>query len=340
MTTRPPLPRLATPPSVPRFLKDFLYRRRPVVLRDLFAGQPIARIGTKQRAIASLGGMKIVLRKEYGHLLEKKRTFRSTLRTGTLRAYFTKPWSERAPWICTEQPLPREMRPLVEDLPPYCAFRYGEDEVVSQLFAGRKGLTARLHFDGDQAHVLFHQIFGRKRVALIDPAQGRLFDSMRNLSMVNVANMVESEKLRFFEYVDAQVFIVHPGETVYIPPLTWHYIEYLDDAMSMNLRFGRTAERRFFGENLLGNFYLQNLSAWMPEKGPLTPAQKRAFSQIERLWRRRPRRGWSQAYQAEMDALQRKLFEQHCDPRAPVSWLPSHAQTRLEDLYPDPKRRR
>ena len=328
--------RLASPPSLASFKKKYLAHYRPVLFPGAFAEQGLSLLNTKKRAISRIGSMPILLRKEYGRALDETRSFGSATRISELKAYFSRARDDEPPEICSEQPLPRELLALCKDLPEACGYGYPQDHVISQLFVGKKGLLARLHFDGDHAHVLFHQVFGRKRVVLIEPGKGRLFDSFRNLSLLNVGNMSEVEKSRFFHYVDALDFVIHPGETVYIPPLMWHYIEYLDDSMSINLRFGRSPHRRFFGEQLISDFYLQNISRWMPERGPLRGDPKKVFDRIRREWKARTPEEAPATYQERMRLTFRDLYHRYCDPRGPVSWLPEHAATAVKGLFPDP----
>ena len=126
------------------------------------------------------------------------------------------------------------------------------------------------------------------------------------------------------------------GETVYIPPLVWHYLEYLDDTMSLNLRFGRSSHHRWIGDHLLSNFHLQNIAAWIPERGPLRGAPKRVFGTIQRAWTERAADEPAAALNERMRLLYRQLYREHCDPRRPVSFLPEHATTPVLGLFPEP----
>ena len=55
-----------------------------------------------------------------------------------------------------------------------------------------------------------------------------------------------------------------PGETVYIPMLMWHYLGYVDDGMSFNIRFGRTRYGRFLcADNFHRDHYIQNFASKM-----------------------------------------------------------------------------
>ncbi len=56
--------------------------------------------------------------------------------------------------------------------------------------------------------------------------------------------------------------MLEPGETIFIPMLMWHHLEYMDDAMSFNYRFGRTRYGRFLSvDNFHRDPYIQNVSA-------------------------------------------------------------------------------
>jgi lysine-specific demethylase 8 len=85
------------------------------------------------------------------------------------------------------------------------------------------------------------------------------------------------EKLSLVELADGYHAVLEPGETIYIPMLMWHHLEYIDDAMSFSIRFGRTRIGRFLSlDNFHRDPYIQNIASKMV--GPEDALA--AFSQI------------------------------------------------------------
>jgi ribosomal protein L16 Arg81 hydroxylase len=268
---------LKTPPATRTFWRDYMQKQQPVVMRGVF---PDARSTSRAKVLTVLGDVPLKLRRGYSEALVRDRSLSSEVRTVSLGSYLDVERDAFAGWYCTEQWAdPRVVRFLGE-LPQYCA-RPVRGEIVSQMFVGLQGASAHLHFDGDHAHVLFHQVFGRKKLVIIPPESGRLFDSLNNLALIDVAAMSSSERKRFFNYVRAEEVIVHPGETVYIPPLVWHYLEYRDDAMSVNFRFGRSPHRAFLGDALVSDVHVQALSRWMPESGRLSADHRYVLTRLK-----------------------------------------------------------
>ena len=72
------------------------------------------------------------------------------------------------------------------------------------------------------------------------------------------------EKLDWVERAGGYQTVLEPGETIYIPMLMWHHLEYMDNAMSFNYRFGRTRYGRFLSvDNFHRDPYIQNVAAKM-----------------------------------------------------------------------------
>jgi hypothetical protein len=105
---------------------------------------------------------------------------------------------------------------------------------------------------------------------LFDPASAlhlRTLDgpySRPSLAGLYLESMETDEKLGQIAFADGYHTILEPGETIYIPMLTWHHVEYLEDAMSVNLRFGRTRFGRFMSlDNFHRDPFIQNVASKM-----------------------------------------------------------------------------
>jgi lysine-specific demethylase 8 len=146
--------------------------------------------------------------------------------------------------------------------------KYGDFDLTSAIFIANAGNVGHLHFDGDQRQVFLHQVYGRKRAVLFQPAAAvhlRTLDgpyTRPSLAGVYLEDMSLEQKLELVERLDGYHTVLEPGETLYIPMLMWHHLEYVDDAMSFSVRFGRTRFGRFLS---LDNFHrdplIQNVAS-------------------------------------------------------------------------------
>ena len=283
-------------PASEDFLRDYVHARRPVVVTDLFEGQEIAAIATLEDALGAWGSMPIHLQEEYASAEGKDAPDQP--RFMGLAEYATlgrgDPFSRLC---CTEYETPARVLATFR-LPPVCTAvepdadeeeifslpkKFGDFDLATNVFIGGPGSVAHLHFDGDQRQVLLHEIYGRKRVVLFDPASAvhlRTLDgpySRPSLAGLQLEAMDLDEKLEHIERAGGYHTILEPGETVYIPMLMWHHLEYLDDAMSVNLRFGRTRFGRFLSlDNFHRDPYIQNVAAKLVG----TPDELRSFEPV------------------------------------------------------------
>ena len=267
-------------PSQEDFLRQYAFKREPVVITDLFEGQEISRIGTVEDALREWGDVKLVVQQEYtsaeGNATAPEPTVMS------LSEYIEHSRSNPETRLCcTEYDTPAQVLASFE-LPEICRVthdgeeilglpkKYGDHDLVTAIFLANAGNVGHLHFDGDQRDVLLHQVYGRKRVVLFPPAAAkdlRTLDgpySRPSLAGLYLEDMSLEEKLEWVERAGGYHTVLEPGETVYIPMLMWHHLEYVDDAMSFNYRFGRTRFGRFLSvDNFHRDPYIQNVSAKM-----------------------------------------------------------------------------
>ncbi len=117
------------------------------------------------------------------------------------------------------------------------------------MFIAPSGNAAHLHFDADHRDVLMYQVFGTKRVVVIHPRHTQKLDPIHSdvlcrTSAIVLETATEEQKTSFLRYTDAQDVVLRPGETIFMPAMTWHYLEYLEPSMSIAYRLGRNPYRR------------------------------------------------------------------------------------------------
>ncbi|GEM_PF-2156327 len=241
-------------PSTQTFWRKYLWVHRPVVIRNLYAGQPIAKVQSWADVDRHFGGIDLRVSKNYydcyGKAIQQYRC--------TLRDYHRLTEDDPStPYFCIEQAAPRTLTRYYRI--PECARVPNTDTIRRDFFVAAKGLTSSIHFDGDQRHVLLTQVSGRKRVVLIHPRYAKRLLPVDHFCATAFQNYSEREKKRFLKYFHAYETVLNPGDTVYIPKLWWHYTEYLDFGMTFNVRFGRTPYDQLLA-TLPRHYYLQNIS--------------------------------------------------------------------------------
>lgn len=274
-----------TPDEAGRVLwPEYALARRPVVVRGLFADQPIAGAGTAEGATRLLGGMPVLIREEYSRVLgsteERSSAPESAALEDYLRRYGDVPDSGQ---VVTELEAPPALLGLIT-VPEFCRPAAPVHDVLVHSFLAGPSNYAHLHFDQDQRHVLLAQVFGRKRVVVLPPSASRWIHPFGNLGSIRPQAMSQDEREHFLALTGGVQTIIEPGDAVYMPPLVWHYTDYLDLGMSFNIRFRRNEYNRFLSaDNFLGDRYLQALSApfsTIPAGDSLPPALAEIFAAV------------------------------------------------------------
>jgi hypothetical protein len=282
-------------PSVEDFFRDHVFARAPVVVTDLFDGQEVTDIRTVDHAVDAWGAVPLQLQEEYASAAGRSSPTQPAVLS--LREYLDLTRSDPGTTLCcTEYETPARVLAAFR-LPDVCLAaqgadadevfglpkKYGDFDLVTNTFLANAGNVAHLHFDGDQREVLLHQVYGRKRVLLFPPAAARHLRTLDgpfarpSLAGVYPERLDLDEQLALVERAGGWHTILEPGETLYIPRLLWHHLEYLDDAMSFNLRFGRSRIGRFLSlDHFHRDPFIQNAAATMG--GP--PGQLAAFEPV------------------------------------------------------------
>lgn len=94
-----------------------------------------------------------------------------------------------------------------------------------------------MHYDIDLNNVYHTQFMGRKRVVLFAPHQSALLYHLPFTvqSYANVNNP-DYATMPALQYASGYECVLQHGETLFIPPGYWHYIEYIDSGFGLSLR--------------------------------------------------------------------------------------------------------
>jgi lysine-specific demethylase 8 len=269
------IPRISMP-DPDTFIRDYVWKLQPVIVTDLFAGDEIGGITTLAAANAAFGRLRLRVEAEYTSAAASNG--RAATEVMTLDEYWDFAHANPStPIMCTEQEIPARVMALFS-LPDICRARdlgeeevlslprrYGDHDLFANVFIGNQGNKTHLHYDADHRHVLLYQVFGRKEVVLFPPRSGgllRLLTSGPAMSDVSLEDMSATQRAELVDQADGYIDTLYPGEAIYMPMLIWHYLEYTDDAMSFNVRFGRRKYGRFFSvDHFHRDYYIQNFAA-------------------------------------------------------------------------------
>lgn len=116
------------------------------------------------------------------------------------------------------------------------ARRYRQRGLLAVLFLGGAGTVTPMHADGMTTGAYLSQVVGRKYFYMLPPDQDPLvyprpFRRQFGMSMVDF-RQPDLERHPRFKYAQPIEFIVHPGETLYIPHRWWHAVIALDLSIS------------------------------------------------------------------------------------------------------------
>lgn len=284
-------------PSVDIFLHDYVYKHKPVIITGLFDDQPISSIRTLADARRLLGDMKVVVTPGYERfiidvirsLLTQQPNIEMQQRHSTVRDYL----DHVAQYPDTKDICSEVTGPMISDVqalyavPPYCRTKEGaiDQDYRAELWMANAGNTTHVHFDADQRQILQYQVFGTKRVILVPPSGSKKLAPVRNNSAISPEGISDAEKDAFVRYVGGYQCQLHGGETIFMPALIWHYLEYVDTSMSLSMRFWRNRYSRFLAEQCHLNYQLQAFAWRLIDPAAITADDERAFQQIEALAR-------------------------------------------------------
>lgn len=268
------------------FRARHLSRAEPVVFTEIFRDQPLRDLSSESTMRRAIGKSPIDVVFNYAEAellaFHGKKPPEPPLRNPTIDDYLT--YVEREPntrFMSIEMPIPPALR--AQFTVPSLCMQPGGDDLVCFFFLGNQGNYASMHFDADQRHVLLYQVYGRKRVILARPSASRKVAPVAHFATQRISSFSEDDKTAFATYLGAYDFMLNPGEAVYIPPLFWHYLDYVDNAMSFNLRFGRNRYNRALSGDLLHpNWRLQRIASefFDADRVETNPTLKAAFQAI------------------------------------------------------------
>lgn len=240
--------------SYEEFARDYLYANKPVVITDALKGWKAVQRWTPEFFKQNFADMKF-------SLPEKGKSAYKADGKGEV-AYTMATFIDRVLSSTEENPAPYfrnqilyDMFPTlkqdIEPLPEYFQPNWLPDrymvkyvgEVLNRgaaleiYIGGQGGAFPVLHYDGAGAHAFLMQVYGRKQFIIYPPSQEKfLYPSpeKENLSLINSVDNPDLTKFPLFAQAEPTVFVLEPGEMLFIPSHWWHTTKMLTPSISIS----------------------------------------------------------------------------------------------------------
>jgi hypothetical protein len=107
------------------------------------------------------------------------------------------------------------------------------------MFMGGKGQKTLLHTD--QPCNLYIQVYGEKKWTLYSPKDSLLiYPIISNTAYIKSPVDVDKpdyKKYPLFKHAHSHIAHLFPGDVLYVPPHTWHFVENLTDTIAVGYRY-------------------------------------------------------------------------------------------------------
>jgi histone arginine demethylase JMJD6 len=107
-----------------------------------------------------------------------------------------------------------------------------------ELFIGGKGASFPvLHYDGSGTHAFVMQVYGRKQFIIYSPGQEQFlypWPERPNISLINSIDNPDLKTFPLFAKAQPTIFILEPGELLFIPSHWWHTAKMLTACISVS----------------------------------------------------------------------------------------------------------
>ncbi len=222
--------------NIKDFTEKYLKPQKPLLIKGLANHYPAGKKWTIENLKELCGDVTIEL-----FDTNNKNTSSSAFTTPDLKMKF----SEYVEHISKDEPFNLRMflfnmfkcKPeLRKDFP--CPYMFkGILGKIGYMFFGSKDTRVRIHQDIDMSNVLLTQFHGRKRVILISPEYSDLLYRLpfNTYSLVDL-DSPDYDKYPGLAYVEANEYILEPGDALFMPSGYWHYITYLDGGFAVSYR--------------------------------------------------------------------------------------------------------
>src|ERR1700682_5246136 len=237
--------------SYEQFAKEYLYANKPVVITDALRDWKAVRRWTPEFFKQEFGSMKFTLEdKKYkgqdnGSVEYTMDRFIDRVLSST--AENPAPYFRNQILYDLFPSLKQDIPPLPEYflpnwLPDHYMVKY-VSEVLNrgaalELYIGGKGAAFPvLHYDGAGTHAFLMQVYGKKQFIIYSPVQEQfLYPSQekQNNSLINSVDNPDLKQFPLFAKAQPTIFVLEPGELLFIPSHWWHTTKMLTACISVS----------------------------------------------------------------------------------------------------------
>lgn len=140
---------------------------------------------------------------------------------------------------------------LVEDIRPLKIMKGFYNEFPFMFFGGQGSFT-KIHYDIDCSHVFLNQFQTRKHILLFDQEQSKyLYHVPFTVGCLVDMNKPDESVYPSLKEVKGWETTLQHGETLFIPSMYWHHINYIECSFSISLRASN-----HFNQKLKGALHL------------------------------------------------------------------------------------
>lgn len=212
--------------------------KKPVILSGYIKQWPALSLWQKNYFISLAGDKKMNLNILSTAGKQEKEVF--------LKDYVNSVLGSKAGQITEQQsyfrdlPLPTILNELKQDMSPfplaYFPKWYHKDWIKNVfLFYTKAGTTIATHFDKLGTHNTFFHIRGRKKFILILPQDIKYCYMQRYNSCPINPEQPDFDKYPLFKHATPYEAILEPGDMLYLPPFTLHYVHSIDACISTKI---------------------------------------------------------------------------------------------------------
>jgi histone arginine demethylase JMJD6 len=242
--------------SYEEFAREYLYANKPVVVTDALRDWKALKRWSPEFFKKEFGDMKFTL-EEKG-----KSDYKGNGEGANSVQYTMDKFIDRVLSSTDENPAPYfrnqvlyelfpSLKQDIEPLPEYFLPNWLPDHYMVkhvgqvlnrgaalELYIGGKGgAFPVLHYDGAGTHAFLMQVYGRKQFIIYPPDQEKyLYPSPKkvNLSQINSIDNPDLQKFPLFAKADPTVFVLEPGELLFVPSHWWHTTKMLTPSISIS----------------------------------------------------------------------------------------------------------
>jgi histone arginine demethylase JMJD6 len=240
--------------SYEQFAKEYLYANKPVVVTDVLRNWKAVKEWTPEFFKKNFASMtfKLEEKPKAGYKGNGDNSVEYTMERFIDRVLASTE-ENPAPYFRNQilydlfPSLKNDIEPLPEYFQPnwlpdrYMVKYVGEvlnrGAALELYIGGNGGAFPVLHYDGAGAHAFLMQVYGRKQFIIYPPSQEKfLYPSpeKENLSLINSVDNPDLSKFPLFAQAEPTVFILEPGEMLFIPSHWWHTTKMLTPSISIS----------------------------------------------------------------------------------------------------------